>query len=107
MPLAERAIFHSNAEKWKSILINQHRACKCKVGKLFFINQCANRLNIHKRDKPCREKTEQKVVFSETTRKEILERQVAFAKQEINRTEQSGRGAGFAPGHDLYSVIPV
>jgi hypothetical protein len=35
-----------------------------------------------------------------------LEKQVAFAKQGINLTEQSERGAGFVPGHDLYSVIP-
>jgi flavodoxin len=35
-----------------------------------------------------------------------LERQAVFAKQEINRTAQSGRGAGHVPGHDLYSVIP-
>jgi len=36
-----------------------------------------------------------------------LERQAAFAKQEINRKEQSGRGAGFVPGHDQHFVNPV
>jgi len=36
-----------------------------------------------------------------------LERQAAFAKQGINWTEQSGRGAGFVLGHDPHSVIPA
>jgi len=58
------------------------------------------------RDKTCQEKVGLLVFSSESIGGHTLERQAAFAKQGINLTEQSERGAGFVPGHDLYSVIP-
>lgn len=58
------------------------------------------------RDKTCQEKVGLLVFLRKVLGATLWKDRRHFAKQGINLTEQSERGAGFVPGHDLYSVIP-